>query len=234
MGGRIVKDAGCRAIIADAAGRALLPEDSHVIEAEALIDASSEDLPLPPASVPAYVMYTSGTTGTPKGVVIPQTAVLRLAASGGDLAISPQDRVMQAGPLAFDASTFEIWGALLNGARLVVATREEVLDPDVFAATLQRRGATVLWLTSALFNRQVDAAPASFRGLRLVLAGGEALSAPHVARALQASPNPPVTISPHTPIGAQVPPGSSTATRVWAMGRPIGTGPRSVSAGIKR
>ena len=187
----ILEDAGCRAVIADAAGRALLPGGFRVLEAEAIIEAPTDTTAgqgLPPASGPAYVMYTSGSTGIPKGVMVPQAAVLRLALGGGELAVLPQDRVMQAGPLAFDASTFEVWGALLNGARLCVATREEVLDPDAFAAALNRFGATVLWLTTGLFNRQVDAAPAGFRNLRMVLTGGEASSTPHIARALGSGP----------------------------------------------
>jgi amino acid adenylation domain-containing protein len=184
----ILENSGCRAIIADASGRDLLPIDSHVLEAEAMIDATADDLALPPANGPAYVMYTSGSTGAPKGVVVPQAAILRLALSGGDLTVLAHDRVVQAGPLAFDASTFEIWGALLNGARLCVATRDEVLDPDAFAAMLKLFRATVLFLTTGLFNRQVDAAPSSFKGLRTVLTGGDVASSPHVARALRACP----------------------------------------------
>jgi amino acid adenylation domain-containing protein len=185
----ILEDSGCRAVIADAAGRDLLPSGSPVLEAEALFGVTADaEMILPPAGSPAYVMYTSGSTGKPKGVVVPQAAVLRLALGGGELTVLGQDRVVQAGPIAFDASTFEIWGALLNGARLCVATRDEVLDPDAFAARLNRFQATVLWLTTGLFNRQVDAAPSSFKGLRAVLTGGDVLSAPHVARALSACP----------------------------------------------
>ena len=189
----ILEDAGCRAIIADAAGRALLPAGSPVLEAAALLEATMEaaagSVGPPPADVPAHILYTSGSTGTPKGVVVPQVAVLRLALSGGDIAVSSEDRVMQTSPLSFDPSTLEIWGALLNGARLCVATRDEVLDPHAFAAALNRCGATVLWLTTGLFNRQVDAAPASFQGLRIVMTGGDVLSAPHVARAISACPD---------------------------------------------
>ena len=184
----IVQDAACRTVIADAAGRALLPADCRVLAAETLAGATADSFVPPPSEGPAYVMYTSGSTGTPKGVIVPQTAVLRLALGGGDLAMTAEDRLMQSGPLAFDASTFEIWAALLNGARLCVANREEVLDPEALAAALSRYGATVLWLTTGLFNRQVDVAPESFKGMRAVLTGGDAASTPHLARALSACP----------------------------------------------
>jgi amino acid adenylation domain-containing protein len=184
----ILADCGCRATVADAAGRALLPAGCPVLEAEGMLDATADGLTPPPPSNAAYIMYTSGSTGKPKGVVIPQGAVLRLAFSGGELAVFPEDRVVQSGPLAFDASTFEIWGALLNGARVVVVGRDDVLDPDAFAAALKRYGATVLWMTTAVFHRQVDASPASFQGLRMVLTGGETVSVPHAARALRACP----------------------------------------------
>ncbi len=134
----ILEDSTCRAVIADAAGRAVLPAGCRVLEAEALAGVTADTLAPPPATGPVYVLYTSGSTGTPKGVMVGQAAVLRLALAGGDIAVTVEDRVMQAGPLAFDASTFEIWGPLLNGGRLCVATREEVLDPDALANSLRR------------------------------------------------------------------------------------------------
>ncbi|WP_158627977.1 non-ribosomal peptide synthetase [Azospirillum griseum] len=192
--GWIVEDAACRAVIADAAGRALLAPlpaatGRRILAAEGLVGLSADSLPRPPASGPAYVMYTSGSTGTPKGVVVTQAGILRLALGGGDLALTAADRVLQTGPLAFDASTYEIWGALLNGACLAVASRDAVLDPDALSAAIAHHRTTVLWLTTGLFNRQVDAGADRFRGLRLVITGGEAMSVPHAARALRACPD---------------------------------------------
>ena len=184
----IVQDAACRVVVADSAGRARLSVVCPVLEAEVLADVTACTLAPPPISGPAYVMYTSGSTGTPKGVVVSQSAVLRLALGGDELAILAEDRVMQTGPLAFDASTYEIWATLLNGARLCVIPRSEVIDPDALTAALRRHGATVLWLTTGLFNQQVDAAPESFQALRTVLTGGDTASTPHIARALRACP----------------------------------------------
>jgi amino acid adenylation domain-containing protein len=185
----ILENSECRAVIADAIGRDQLPIGSPALEAESLIGATAVLKKQPPTDGPAYVMYTSGSTGAPKGVIVPQAAILRLALSCDESIIKAQDRVVQTGPIAFDASTFEIWGTLLNGARLCVATRDEVLDPDAFAAILNRYRATVLWITTGLFNRQVDVTPSCFKDLRIVLTGGDVVSVPHAARALRACPD---------------------------------------------
>jgi non-ribosomal peptide synthetase component F len=172
-----------------AAGAVYLPFDPAWPAARAESVREDAACAKPPAGEAAYVVYTSGSTGAPKGAVVTQPGVLRLTLGGGDIAIGAGDCVLQSGPLAFDASTYEIWGALLNGERLAVATREEVLDPDTLATAWKRYGATVLWLTAAVFNRQVDRGPESFQGLRLFLTGGEALSNSHAARALRAAPD---------------------------------------------
>ncbi|MEV0006080.1 AMP-binding protein [Micromonospora sp. NPDC050980] len=133
----------------------------------------------------AYLMYTSGSTGRPKGVMVPHRAVVNLVTAPNYVDIGPTDRLLQLAPTAFDASTFEIWGALLGGARLEVAP-PGILGPREIAGLVRDRGITVLWLTAALFHRQVDFDPTSLRGLRTLLAGGDVLSVPHV-RALRAA-----------------------------------------------
>ncbi|MAE63389.1 MAG: hypothetical protein CMJ18_03880 [Phycisphaeraceae bacterium] len=131
---------------------------------------------------PAYVIYTSGSTGTPKGVVVPHRAVVRLVLDTDYVDLKPNDRIAQASNCCFDAATFEIWGALLNGASLHLFDRDVVLNPVAMAGQLERHRITTLFLTTALFNQMVRERPGAFRGLRHLLFGGEAAD-PHCVRA---------------------------------------------------
>ena len=101
----------------------------------------------------AYVIYTSGSTGIPKGAAVPHCAVNRLVVNTDYVQVQPSDRVAQASNASFDAATFEIWGALLCGARLVGISREVTLSPRDLAAQLRRSEVTILFLTTALFNQ---------------------------------------------------------------------------------
>ncbi len=134
----------------------------------------------------AYVMYTSGSTGRPKGVAVTHRNVASLAADhvwrGGNHA-----RVLMHAPPAFDASTYEMWVPLLSGGEVVVAPAGE-LDPDTLLSTIRERRVTSTFFTAALFNLLVEHDVAALAGMREVMAGGEALSPPVVARALAAWP----------------------------------------------
>jgi thioesterase domain-containing protein/acyl carrier protein len=133
-------------------------------------------------------MYTSGSTGTPKGVLVPNRAVVRLV-RGTDYARFDATRVfLQLAPTGFDASTFEIWGALLNGGTLVLASPGLATDPAGLRRTIAAHGFTTLWLTAGLFNALVDHDPTVLAGVEEILTGGEALSVPHVRRAQTALP----------------------------------------------
>jgi surfactin family lipopeptide synthetase C len=132
----------------------------------------------------AYVMYTSGSTGRPKGTCIEHRSVVRLVKSTNYVELGPQDVFLQFAPLAFDASTFELWGSLLHGARLVVC-RAGALSLEELAGVLRDRKVTTLWLTAALFHQMVDEQIESLRGVRQLLAGGETLSVSHVRRMLE-------------------------------------------------
>lgn len=125
----------------------------------------------------AYIMYTSGSTGKPKGVMIQDQAILRLIdglpreVKGGT--------ILQAGSLAFDAATFEIFTPLMTGGQLVFLKDHTA---EAIGQAIDRHGIETMWLTAALFNQLVDEAISSFQGLKHLLIGGQALSESHVAR----------------------------------------------------
>lgn len=121
-----------------------------------------------------YVCYTSGTTGTPKGVVVPHRAVLDFVQSTDYLRLTPADVVAQAANPAFDAVTFEVWTTLTAGARLVGLAKDTVTDPGRFQDAVRAHGISVIFLTTALFNLLARERPAAFAPLRTVLFGGEA------------------------------------------------------------
>ncbi|MFB2880052.1 non-ribosomal peptide synthase/polyketide synthase, partial [Floridanema aerugineum] len=123
----------------------------------------------------AYVIYTSGSTGTPKGVIVTHQAVNRLVKNTNYIQITADDRIAQASNIAFDAATFEIWGALLNGAKLVIITKSVLLSPPELAISLRENQIGILFLTTALFNQLAREVPQAFSGLRYLLFGGEAV-----------------------------------------------------------
>ncbi|MDC0679233.1 non-ribosomal peptide synthetase [Sorangium atrum] len=138
-------------------------------------DDRNPAIPAAPTDL-AYVMFTSGSTGRPKGVAVPHRGVVRLVRDTGYVAFGPSDRVAHASSLSFDASTFEIWGALLNGACLVIVSHETLLSPEAMPALLRREGITVLFLTTALFHHLARVGPDAFQGLSYLVVGGDVLN----------------------------------------------------------
>ncbi|WP_424890800.1 non-ribosomal peptide synthetase [Streptomyces sp. XH2] len=138
----------------------------------------------------AYVMFTSGSTGRPKPVAIPHRGVVRLVLSEPELPPpGPGDGVLHAYGISSDASTIEIWGALLTGACLVLADREELLSPAALEEVFHAHGVTVAYLTTSVFHLVARNRPRALKRLRFVSAGGEAMD-PALARAvLEACPD---------------------------------------------
>jgi len=135
----------------------------------------------------AYVTYTSGSTGTPKAVAVPHRGVVRLVRGVDYATLDAGETFLQLAPMAFDPSLLEIWGALVNGARLVVAPPRQPSLREI-GALIEEKGVTTLWLTAGLFHRMVDEELEALGGLRQLLAGGDVLSVAHVGRALEAHP----------------------------------------------
>ncbi|HLP44988.1 MAG TPA: amino acid adenylation domain-containing protein, partial [Candidatus Kapabacteria bacterium] len=137
----------------------------------------------------AYLLYTSGSTGLPKGVMVEHRNVLRLVKNTHYIDFKVRDRVLQTGALAFDASTFEIWGALLNGLTLYLEAKENILNPMKLKNMITANHIVIMWLTSKLFNQMVQMDVNIFAGLRYLLVGGEVLSPSHIEQVRSEFPN---------------------------------------------
>ncbi|MCF7848607.1 MAG: amino acid adenylation domain-containing protein, partial [Kiritimatiellales bacterium] len=148
---------------------AAFPETNPVVE------TSSENL--------AYVMYTSGSTGKPKGVMVPHRGVVRLVKNTNYVQLGPDTRTLHFAPIAFDASTFELWAPLLNGGSVVVYPAEKP-SLQMLGRTIRESGVNTLWLTADLFRAMVDECLDDLRGVQQLLAGGDVLPVPQVRRVL--------------------------------------------------
>lgn len=135
----------------------------------------------------AYLMYTSGTTSKPKGVMVPHQGIVRLVKNTNYIQIIKHDKIAQAANIGFDAATFEIWGALLNGATLVAVPHAILLDITKFATFLKDQQITILWLTSALFNQFSSQNPEIFQYLTYLLVGGDVLNKERIMSVLECS-----------------------------------------------
>lgn len=132
----------------------------------------------------AYIIYTSGSTGRPKGVMVEHRNVLALVVNNHFAPIGWDDCVAHCASPSFDATTWEVWAALLNGARLLIAPQATVLDPLALNRLLVQHSVTAMWLTVGLFNQYIDALEEAFSGLKHLLIGGDALVPSFVAQAL--------------------------------------------------
>lgn len=146
-----------------------------------------QDLPIAPISTSldtlAYVNYTSGSTGQPKGVAVPHRGVLRLVLGADYTPLDHDCVILQLAPISFDAATLELWGPLLNGGHCVLFPGDGLPDPRDLEWVLREYGVTTLWLTASLFNTLIMDAPEVLAPVQHLLTGGEALSVPHIRRA---------------------------------------------------
>lgn len=136
----------------------------------------------------AYIMFTSGSTGVPKGVLVPHAGIERLVIDAAYAAITPTDTLAHAAALAFDAATFEIWGALLNGARLAIVPAPALLAPGGVRAAIARDSITVQFMTPAFARELARSDPAAVAPLRRLIIGGDVLDIATVARLQAAAP----------------------------------------------
>jgi aspartate racemase len=189
----LVEDGGPRLVLTHRNLGERLPEGVEQIRLDAdlgQIERQSGSNP-PSRATPdnlAYVIYTSGSTGKPKGVRIPHRGVVRLVCGAKYAELGPGEVFLQFAPLSFDASTFEIWGALANGARLVVMP-PGIASPSELGVAIERHAVTTLWLTAGLFHQMVEMQIESLRGVRQLIAGGDVLSVAHVEKALRELPD---------------------------------------------
>ncbi len=132
----------------------------------------------------AYIVYTSGSTGTPKGVVIPHYSAARVVQNTNYIDITEDDAILQLSNYSFDGSVFDIFGALLNGASLVLIEKETVLNTHELAEVIKKEQVSVMFITTALFNTLADINIGCLAKLRKILFGGERASIPHVRKVL--------------------------------------------------
>jgi amino acid adenylation domain-containing protein/non-ribosomal peptide synthase protein (TIGR01720 family) len=168
------------------AGAVVLVDDGATDGADGWMDGAAEEGHEPGAGLTpdhlAYVMYTSGSTGLPKGTEVPHRAIPGFF-RGVDYVRFDEDQVLlQYSSPSWDVLTLEMWPALLTGGTCVLYPGRTP-EPEELRRQVRTHGVTTLWLTSAFFNSLVDGAPEVLEGVRQVMVGGEAVSTPHVRRA---------------------------------------------------
>ncbi|MCZ2077565.1 MAG: amino acid adenylation domain-containing protein [Bryobacteraceae bacterium] len=190
----MIADAGARLIVTDNGVADALPTNgARLVRLETLWDGAAQPDPGNPpyhsgGESIAYAMYTSGSTGTPKAVAIPHRAISRLLLNTNYVRLTDSDRMAMQSNCSFDAATFEIWGALLHGGCLVPVKKDVTLSPWLLASKIREEGISVMFVTTALFNRLASEMPSLFGPLRYLLVGGEPAEAKYFRSVLEAGP----------------------------------------------
>jgi len=159
------------------------------LDGQAVGEEEGGEAPLPAVAATnlAYVMYTSGSTGEPKGVAVTHRGVVRLVRGTGYARFGPGETFLLYAPYSFDPSTLELWGALLHGSRLVIPP-PGVLTAAELGEVVKREGVTTLWLTTGLFRQMVEENLGALSGVRQLLTGGDVLPVAHARRVLAELP----------------------------------------------
>ncbi|MES1245512.1 MAG: amino acid adenylation domain-containing protein [Acidobacteriota bacterium] len=182
----VLEDTSASVVVTHGGLRGRLPEALPVL----LVEEDGPGLaggPRPDSDNLAFVLFTSGSTGRPKGVAVTHRNVARLLKENWCADFRTSDVVLQIAPMAFDASTLEVWGPLLAGGTVVVPP-PHALSLDELGDAFLREKVTVMWITAGLFHQLAEARPDSFRGLRFLMSGGDVLSPLHVDRVLRGNP----------------------------------------------
>ena len=223
----IIGDSGASLILCDRDIDREIAGEIACLRIDRLRQNPTHDPAVPRAGgAPAYIMYTSGSTGTPKGVMVTHQGILRLAINNRFASFERGDRFAFAANPAFDASTLEMWGALLNGASLAIIAPEVLTEAEALAAALARQGINVLFLTTSLFNQYAHSIAATLAQLKYLLSGGEAAD-PHAFARMLKEAGPVRLINAYGPTECTVFATTATIERVdpWQrlpIGRPIG------------
>ena len=187
----LIDDAAPDLILTDPDTASVLPENTPLVFFEQVLSDTSPPVVPPPVTTYAdnlaYLMYTSGSTGLPKAVEATHRGVLRLFARDGFLPFGRDLVWLQYAPFSFDASTLEIWGALLHGSPLACPPAGQ-LALDELALFIRRQHVNTLWLTAALFHVFVQEYPEAFEGVDYVLAGGDVVGPSTVRQLLKQRP----------------------------------------------
>ncbi|MCP3771084.1 non-ribosomal peptide synthetase [Streptomyces sp. MAR25Y5] len=192
-------------------------EVASLLDPAATAEPAAEPSTAPAAAGPddlAYVMYTSGSTGVPKGIGITHRNITRLVLGTRYVSFAAGDRVAQLSNAAFDAATFEIWGALLNGGTLIGLDRDSVLTPARLAGALRDHHVDTAVMTTSLFNQLAAHDPKIFAPLRQLLVGGDVLDV-HAAARVTALDGGPRLINGYGP----------TESATFATAHTVGSGP---------
>ena len=187
----MLAESGARVLLTQERLRELLPESgAHVLSLDSgweVVAAESREnvVSRVRAENLAYVIYTSGSTGEPKGVAVPHGAIVRLVKETDYVQLESCDRVAQVSNISFDAATFEVWGALGNGAQLLLIAKEEALDVERLSRQLREREVSAMFVTTAWFNQVAQQRPNAFAGVKHLLFGGEAVDVKRVREVVE-------------------------------------------------